>query len=453
MSIAGNVIAAPAKESRAAPGRSRAARIDWTAALHHLLLTAFLMFSFIGTQPLFLPTPEERVSGNILDRVAAPSMTLLALALIWARREAALECLRANKLLVSVIAFCQASLMWSDYPGLTLRRALLLLFLSLIALGLAASIDDLRQFHRRLFRALVFVILVNLAATAIWPELAITDIGVAGIYGQKNPAGMVAMIAVTVCVTYAFGGKSAGEWIAGFAGAALAMFFLLITLSKTSVGLTFVGLGVGLLFWIAHRLGPRFALFSLGGMIVAAAGFVGLVMASDFDGETILGAFVHDTTFTGRSELWAFAWRNILQRPWLGHGYGAFWDVGAVNDPLAKLEPGTWLGDVDVGIINQAHDGYLELCLHIGLPMTVLAVLAIFSALRAAAGKAASLRANSGVLAAYAMIALLLLLHLLHNLTEATLMMRGASFCSLVLLLCFVAARTSFSGRTGLNGR
>lgn len=441
MSIAGNSIAAPA--------RMRAARIDWTAWAHHLLLTAFLMFSFIGPEPMFLPTPEERVAGNSLDRIAVPSMTLLALALIWARREAALECLRANKLLVSVILFCQASLMWSDYPGLTLRRALLLLFLSLIGLGLAASIDDLRQFHARLFRAMVFVILVNLAATAIWPELAITDIGVAGIYYQKNPAGMVAMIAVIVCVTYAFGGKSVAERIAGFFGAALALFFLLITQSKTSIGLTFLGLGVGLLFLVAQKLGARFALLSFGGMIAAMAGFIGLAMDSDFDGEKILGAFVHDTTFTGRSELWAFAWRSVLQRPWFGHGYGAFWDVGAANDPLAKLEPGTWLGDVDVGVINQAHDGYLELCLHIGLPMTALAVLAIFAALARATGKAVSLRASSGVHAAYGMIALLLLLHLLHNLTEATLMMRGASFCNLVLLLCLVVARTKFSGRTG----
>ncbi len=449
MSVAGNHPSAAPAKMRAAPARMRAARIDWTASAHHLLLTAFLMFSFIGTEPLFLPTPEERVAGNMLDRIAAPSMTLLALALIWARREAALECLRANRLLAAVILFCQASVMWSDYPDLTLRRALLLLFLSLIALGLAASIDDLRQFHTRLFRALVFVILVNLAATTIWPELAVTDIGVAGIYGQKNPAGMVAMIAVIVCVTYAFGANSAAEWISGFLGAALALFFLLITLSKTSIGLTFLGLGVGLLFFVAQKLGARFALLSLGGMIAALAGFVGVVMDSDFDGEKILGAFVQDTTFTGRSELWAFAWRSALQRPWLGHGYGAFWDVGAVNDPLAKLEPGTWLGDVDVGIINQAHDGYLELCLHIGLPMTALAVVAIFMAMSRATGKAVTLRASSGVHAAYGMIALLLFLHFLHNLTEATLMMRGASFCSLVLLLCFVVARTKFSGRTG----
>jgi hypothetical protein len=40
------------------------------------------------------------------------------------------------------------------------------------------------------------------------------------------------------------------------------------------------------------------------------------------------------------------------------------------------------------------------------------------------------------------MMALNLFLYLLHNLTEATLMMRGAPFCNLALLFCFACGRT-----------
>ena len=112
-------------------------------------------------------------------------------------------------------------------------------------------------------------------------------------------------------------------------GAALSLFFLLITLSKTSIGLTVLALAVGGLFWLVQRLGFRFALVALAGLAALLAGFVGLVAVSDFDLQRILGAFVADTSFTGRDELWGFAWRSALERPWLGHGYGAFWDVGA----------------------------------------------------------------------------------------------------------------------------
>ncbi len=236
--------------------------------------SAFLLFAFIGTQPLAMATatPEERLAGSPLDRLLVPMMTAMGFALIWARKEAALEALRANKLLVAVVLFCQASILWSNYPDLTLRRALLLLFVTAISLGLAASIDDLRRFHARLFQTLVFVILVNLAATALWPDLAITDIGVAGIYGQKNPAGMVAMIVTIVCVTYGFGATRAIERALAALGAALSLFFLLITLSKTSIGLTFLALAVGGLFWLVQRLGFRFALVALAGLAALRGG-------------------------------------------------------------------------------------------------------------------------------------------------------------------------------------
>ncbi len=439
MSFAEQALAAPA---RSPANYAPAARVDWVARGHGLLLLLYLLYTFIGTRPLATPTVEERVAGNMLDRLAAPSMTALALALIWARREAAWACIRENRMLISVVAFAAASLLWSDYPTLTLRRSVLLVFMTLITLGIAASMEDVRLFHKRLFQVLVFVIFVNLAVTALVPSLAITDIGVAGIYGEKNPAGMVAMITIMVCLTYAFGSQTRGEWLQGLAGAAMTFFFLIITRSKTSIGLTVVAMGVGFLFWQAQRQGPRFALLAFGGLIVALAAFVVLAMACDFDGMQILGSLVSDVTFTGRDKLWAFAWRASLERPWLGHGYGAFWDVGAVNDPLAKLEPGQWLGDVDVGVINQAHDGFIELCLHIGLPMTALAIASVFVALFMALRRAIVTRRGPGVGAAYGMMAMLLFLYFLHNFTEATLMMRGAPFCNLVLLLSFAAARS-----------
>jgi len=389
-----------------------------------------------------MQTPAERIAGNSFDRLFVPAMAALAVALIWARREAAWTCLRANKLLMIVVLFSLASFFWSDYPDLTLRRALLFALLTTITLGLAASVDDFSLFHARLFRALFAVILANLAVTALWPAQTITDIGVAGLYGQKNPAGMVAMIAVVVSATYAFGAQRSPERVFGLIGAAFALVFLILTRSKTSIALTFLGLAVGLIFWMAQKLGARFALLVFSGLSAVAVAFLGLAMASDFNGQEILGTFVSDTTFTGRSELWGFAWRSALQRPWLGHGYGAFWDVGAASDPLAKLEPGTWLGDVQVGVINQAHNGYIELCLHIGLPMTVVAVCAVVASLLNATRKAIGARAS--VAAAYAMAALILFLHLLHNQTEASLFMRGESFCNLVFLLCLAVAREDF---------
>jgi len=421
-----------------ASARTRAGRVDWVAVGHLTLLVCFLAFTFVSTQSLLPQTPEERVAGSVFDRLFVPGMAVLALALIAARSVAAWNCLAGNKLTLSVILFCLASALWSDYPDLTLRRAALFAMLVIVAFGLAASMDDLQRFHARMFRALFAVIVANLLVTVLWPAQAITDIGVAGLYGQKNEAGLVAMLAVVVSVTYVFGARQGYERVSGLLGAGCALFFLILTRSKTSLGLTFVGLAVGAIFWVAQKGGPRFALLVFGGLSAGVIALIGLAMAADFDGQQLLGTFVADTTFTGRSEIWDFAWCAALQRPWLGHGYGAFWDVGVANDPLHKTDPGSWLSDVAPGVINEAHNGYLELCLHIGLPMTLLAVGAVVVALFAATRKAITARVGS---AAYAMAALILLLHLLHNMTEATLFMRGASFSNLFLLLSAVVAR------------
>ena len=73
--------------------------------------------------------------------------------------------------------------------------------------------------------------------------------------------------------------------------------------------------------------------------------------------------------------------------------------------------------------------------------MTLVAVASGFVALGAATRRAIDTRGDPETQAAYAMMALLLLLYLLHNFTEATLMMRGAPFANLALLLCFASGR------------
>src|SRR5205823_5558776 len=38
-------------------------------------------------------------------------------------------------------------------------------------------------------------------------------------------------------------------------------------------------------------------------------------------------AVLMDPTFTGRDDIWQFAVDNINARPWLGYGFGAFWET------------------------------------------------------------------------------------------------------------------------------
>ncbi len=92
--------------------------------------------------------------------------------------------------------------------------------------------------------------------------------------------------------------------------------------------------------------------------------------------ETILGAFGRDTTLTGRTDFWPVIVDKIWNHPWLGYGYHVFWRG--------------WEGEsADIWRIIQvthAHNGFLDVCLDIGLlGFCVFALSFITGCLRAVA--------------------------------------------------------------------
>jgi O-antigen ligase len=257
---------------------------------------------------------------------------------------------------------------------------------------------------------------------------------VRGVYSQKNVAGGVAMIGCILGVFWIAGQEKGSARRRGWLMLAPLVLFLLVTRSKTSLGLAILAPAVGAVIWFAAR-GRRCALLALAGLIFAFVIAATLFAASGFDTDRALDLLIGDSSFTGRAELWAFARAEIAKHFWLGHGYGAFWDVGPINDPIAKLEPGTWLGDSEVGLINQAHNGYLDLALNIGVPATALAGLTVFAAMMGALARAHAPRLDRQARAAHGAFAALMLAFLLHNTTEATLFLRGAPFWATIVVV------------------
>lgn len=403
------------------------------------IATLYFGYAFIGTHPLADVSVGDRVEGSPIDRLVVLSMFALSLGIVWSHRQEALRRLVANPLLVAVSAIIGASILWSDYPELTFRRALFYLMLTTSGLAVALSARDPKRLHFALFAAFVAVIGFNLLATAASPGVAITDIGVRGIYTQKNVAGSIAMVAFIVG---AFWTAAAPKRTLGLLSLAMIFAFLLITRSKTSLALALLAplVGGGIAFGSSGR---RAALIALAGFLVALGLGFALFAAVGFDTTRALDATLGDASFTGRDELWAFAHAEIDKRPWGGHGYGAFWDVGQANDPIAKLEPGTWLGDAEIGLINQAHDGYLDLALNVGKPAACLAGVAVLFAMLRALFRAHQPGVDRQTRAAHGAFAALLFAFLIHNTTEATLFLRGAPLWSLMIVVMLAPSRAN----------
>lgn len=413
-----------------------------------ILFVGFLLLTFVGTHPLQTGSVDQRADGSSLDRFVVFSLFGLALYVIWMARGVALRMIARNIGLIFIIGFCIASIAWSSFPALTLRRSILFFLLTAISFAVAAGATDLRRLHTQLFWTLVAIVVVNILVTIAMPGDAISPIGVKGIYTQKNVAGIVALITLVTGATWLVG---AGRRHVAFALAAMAIAFgfLLVTQSRTSVNLALLGMAVVAFVALAEKFGAAFLMAAglLGALLLAAA-LIWLAV-HDFDFSSSVAALIGDTSYSGREELWEFVRNDAEKRPWLGYGYGAYWDVGLANDPLMKAEAGTWLASVDAGVINQAHHGYLELWLHVGLPMTIFATLFVIQ--RAAIGGMRALccsgRRESRIF--LGALAALLFIYLLHNLTEASLFMRGEIFNNFAIFAMLLLSRAADVGATG----
>jgi O-antigen ligase len=66
-----------------------------------------------------------------------------------------------------------------------------------------------------------------------------------------------------------------------------------------------------------------------------------------------------DATLTGRTDLWPLVIDMIWKHPWIGYGYGGFWQGWNGESAYIWLNSG-W-------IPNHPHNGYLALCLDLGI--------------------------------------------------------------------------------------
>ncbi len=98
--------------------------------------------------------------------------------------------------------------------------------------------------------------------------------------------------------------------------------------SKTAIGLAALAPLCGSVLYVLARwlrISPVasivFGLCAAVSMYFITSRFFG------FDTSDILQFVFNDATFTGRTQIWAFVWDHIKDRPILGHGYQGFWQI------------------------------------------------------------------------------------------------------------------------------
>jgi O-antigen ligase len=141
---------------------------------------------------------------------------------------------------------------------------------------------------------------------------------------SQRPRSLTILFSVAgflLCCGLLYLSQSRTAWVTGLIG----LIFCIVT------KLTHKRVGAAIIIWTAVVL-------LLGPAVVLAMDQLGTIA-------TMLGK---DSTLTGRVELWLELPSYIMQRPWLGHGLGAFW---VDQSPNSRRLDGRGLANADRALL------------------------------------------------------------------------------------------------------
>jgi O-antigen ligase len=200
---------------------------------------------------------------------------------------------------------------------------------------------------------------VHLATDAQEPHLAGDW---RGSFGHKNvAAAMMAMFLFLGIYSFKSGARGSGAAII-----ALASLFLINAEGKSSTALFFTVLVLTSLTTIVRSFWLRAVIF-LAPLLVLNLLSVGTVMNESLANIARLLPF--DTSFTGRTDIWTFAFQALQSRLPTGYGFSAFWGSSSIQDLPQGME---W-----AEYASHSHNGYLDTALAMGLPGLVLLIVVL----------------------------------------------------------------------------
>jgi O-antigen ligase len=172
-----------------------------------------------------------------------------------------------------------------------------------------------------------------------------------GIYTHKNVLGQEMALSTLVFLLSCIDNKNKFSWIGLFLSMAL------ISLSKSTASILNVVLTLPV-FLVSKALRLRYILMfpSLIAITILGLGSYIFVQSS---AETIAGLFGKDASLSGRTDVWTFAFDMIERNPWLGYGYGGFWQ-GLDGESAYIWRASGWNP-------THPHNGLLALWLDLGL--------------------------------------------------------------------------------------
>ncbi len=376
--------------------------------------------------------------GTPLDRLFFFGLILLGILILIDRRFSISDFAKRNRWLVLYFLFAAASILWSWYPVDSAKRLIKSvgnLVMALLILTEESPRDSLVAVIRRLGMVLVPL---SWLYVKYFPDLGrqyhMGQPLMRGVALQKNGLGQLCMIVGIVAAWQwilntrgVSGAQRSGNVLYGAVVVPVLGWLLLRSDSATSLmglGLACGLLALGRIGAVARQPSKLVSIgLILGGAVILAEGLFHLSSV------LIVNVLGRDLELTGRVDVWATL-IGLARRPVIGAGYESFW---LTSNPITET-----FG------LNQAHNGYLETYLNLGLVGLGLLVLSIGSAI------VKNIRSASLDFAFSYLRLTLVIVIIFYNLTEA--MYHGVNNLWVLFLVSAITVETSDMPIPALDG-
>jgi O-antigen ligase len=255
------------------------------------------------------------------------------------------------------------SCFWSVEPSVTFKRSIFLLSLVFFA-GYLSRFYTIKTMFTCLGYIIALTAVIGLIRAALFPSEAFLAGGIRegafiGMFVEKNGGARRYMFGILLLLPAIYSHNRKALFAAGIC-------LLCLLMARSASAILLLTISAGTFFYLnKFVLSSQFKINKARYWFGILIYFVGLFIAYQAY-EFILSLVGRDATLTNRTIIWELLWPLIQEKIILGYGYGAFWSSYGAEEFIAN-----W------GYVGNAHNGYLEMLLHGGIPLLVIFVFMV----------------------------------------------------------------------------
>lgn len=395
------------------------------------------------------PGTNVQLEGSPLDAAVFGILAAAAIGVLIARGGRIKSLLASNWPILAYFGYCLISVAWSSHPDVALKRWTKAIGDVAIVLVAVSDRQPLAAFGRVVSRVGFVLLPASVLLIKYYPALgrSFDPFGNpenTGVAIDKNMLGVIVLV-ISLCTLW----RVLSLWRAKgeldrrrhlIAQATLLGFGIsLFSMANSSTSTACFILGSGLIMATRLRaIRSRPARVHMLCLSIFLAGGLTLLLGG---GNQVVNALGRKSTLSGRTDIWAAVLASGTNPIW-GTGYESYW-ISPHEITFARIlrDQGWW----DPQDLNEAHDGYLEVYLQLGLIGVCFISMCLIGGYRRSV---AAYRSNStvgGMLLAYIIVSAF------YNITEAGFRMLDPMW--IFLLLAMVLSSAVAAGLPGSQSR